>query len=56
MAKAFFTLMIPILAGFISFSMADRPGIALGAIGGLIASQVGAGFLGGLLPGLLHVS
>lgn len=48
-----FTLMIPILAGFIAFSMADRPAIAPGAIAGLIASQVGAGFLGGLVAGLL---
>jgi fructose-like PTS system EIIC or EIIBC or EIIABC component len=48
-----FTLMIPILAGFIAFSMADRPGIAPGAIGGLIANQVGAGFLGGLIAGLV---
>ncbi|MEH7304574.1 PTS fructose transporter subunit EIIC [Neobacillus drentensis] len=48
-----FTLLIPILAGFIAFSMADRPGIAPGAIGGLIASQVGAGFLGGLIAGLV---
>jgi len=48
-----FTLFLPILAGFIAFSMADRPGIAVGAIGGLIASQVGAGFLGALVAGLV---
>jgi fructose-specific PTS system IIC-like component len=48
-----FTLMVPILAGFIAFSMADRPGIAPGAIGGYLATQVGAGFLGGLVAGLL---
>lgn len=48
-----FSLMVPILAGFIAFSIADRPGIAPGAIGGYLASQVGAGFLGGLVAGLL---
>lgn len=46
-------LMVPILAGFISFSMADRPGIAPGAIGGFLANQIGAGFLGGIVAGLL---
>lgn len=47
------TLYVPILAGFIAFSMADRPGIAPGAIGGYLASQIGAGFLGGIIAGLL---
>lgn len=46
-------LMVPILAGFIAFSMADRPGIAPGAIGGFLANQIGAGFLGGIVAGLL---
>lgn len=46
-------LMVPILAGFIAFSMADRPGIAPGAIGGYLASQIGAGFLGGIIAGIL---
>lgn len=46
-------LMVPILAGFIAFSMADRPGIAPGAIGGYLANQIGAGFLGGIIAGLL---
>ncbi|KOF57614.1 MULTISPECIES: PTS fructose transporter subunit EIIC [Clostridium] len=46
-------LMVPILAGYIAFSMADRPGIAPGAIGGYLASQIGAGFLGGIIAGLL---
>lgn len=47
------TLFIPILAGFIAWSMVDKPGIAPGAIGGLMASQMGAGFLGGMLSGIL---
>jgi fructose-specific PTS system IIC-like component len=46
-------LMVPILAGFIAFSMADRPGIAPGAIGGYLANQIGAGFLGGIVAGLV---
>ncbi|MFD3155908.1 PTS fructose transporter subunit EIIC [Haloimpatiens sp. FM7330] len=46
-------LMVPILAGFIAFSMADRPGIAPGAIGGYLANQIGAGFLGGIVAGIL---
>ena len=46
-------LMVPILAGFIAFSMADRPGLAPGAIGGFLANQIGAGFLGGIVAGLL---
>lgn len=47
------TLFIPILAGFIAYSMVDKPGIAPGAIGGLMASQMGAGFLGGMLAGII---
>lgn len=46
-------LMVPILAGFIAYSMADRPGIAPGVIGGYLANQIGAGFLGGIVAGLL---
>lgn len=48
-----FGLMVPILAGFIAYSMADRPGIAPGMIAGMLASKIGAGFLGGLIGGLL---
>jgi fructose-specific PTS system IIC-like component len=47
------TLFIPILAGFIAWSMVDKPGIAPGAIAGLMASQMGAGFLGGMLAGMI---
>ena len=58
--NAFF-LMVPVLAGFIAMSIADRPGLAPGMIGGLIAITVtgveeasgGSGFLGGLLAGFL---
>lgn len=48
-----FTLMVPILAAFIAYSIADRGGIAPGAIGGLVASNIGAGFLGGIVAGLI---
>jgi PTS system fructose-specific IIC component len=48
---AAFALMIPVLAGFIAYSIADRPGLAPGLIGGMLASQLQAGFLGGILAG-----
>jgi len=56
-----FFLMVPVLAGFIAMSIADRPGFAPGMIGGLIAITVtgveeasgGSGFLGGLIAGFL---
>ncbi len=48
-----FALMIPVLAGFIAFSIADRPGLAPGLIGGMLASSLGAGFLGGIIAGFL---
>ncbi|WP_099351469.1 PTS fructose transporter subunit IIABC [Fredinandcohnia onubensis] len=48
-----FQLMIPVLAGFIAMSIADRPGLAPGMIGGLMATTGGAGFLGGLIAGFL---
>ncbi|WP_404469936.1 fructose-specific PTS transporter subunit EIIC [Sutcliffiella horikoshii] len=48
-----FYLMIPVLAGFIAMSIADRPGFAAGMVGGLIAYTGQAGFLGGLLAGFL---
>ncbi|MBZ9609810.1 fructose-specific PTS transporter subunit EIIC [Clostridium estertheticum] len=46
-------LMIPILAGFIAFSIADRPGLVPGMVGGMIALSSGAGFLGGIIAGFL---
>ncbi len=48
-----FTLMLPILAGFIAFSIADRPGILPGMVGGAIANSINAGFLGALIAGFL---
>ena len=48
-----FALMIPVLAGFIAMSIADRPGFAPGMVGGFMAAAGGAGFLGGLIAGFL---
>ncbi|MGY2293123.1 PTS fructose-like transporter subunit IIB [Pseudomonas sp. SDO528_S397] len=48
-----FMLMVPLLAGYIAYSIADRPGLAPGMIGGLLAGTLGAGFIGGILAGFL---
>jgi fructose PTS system EIIBC or EIIC component len=50
---AAFALMVPILSGFIAFSIAEKPGLAPGLVGGMLASQNGAGFLGGIIAGFL---
>ncbi len=46
-----FSLMLPVLAGYISMSIADRPGLAPGFVGGLIAANGTSGFLGALVAG-----
>lgn len=46
-----FALMIPILSGYIAYSIADRPGLVPGMVGGMLAASLGAGFLGGLIAG-----
>ena len=51
--KAAFFFLVPVLAGFIAFAIADRPGLAPGFTGGSIAVIVGAGFLGGIAAGFL---
>ncbi|KUP32482.1 PTS fructose transporter subunit IIABC [Bacillus halotolerans] len=58
--SASFSFMIPILAGYIAYSIADKPGLVPGMIGGYIAatgsfygSASGAGFLGGIIAGFL---
>lgn len=51
--KAAFTLMIPVLSGYIAYSIADRPGLAAGLIGGLLSAQLGAGFLGAIVSGFI---
>lgn len=51
--KAAFGLMVPVLGGYIAYSIADRPGIVPGFVGGALASTIGAGFLGALLAGFI---
>ena len=51
--SASFDFLIPILAGFIASSIADRPGLLPGMAGGLLAVNSNAGFLGGLVAGFL---
>ncbi|MET7732898.1 fructose-specific PTS transporter subunit EIIC [Streptomyces sp. NPDC005402] len=48
-----FGFLVPVLAGYIAYGMADRPGLVPGFVGGMISSQIAAGFLGGLVAGLL---
>ena len=48
---ASFGFMLPVLAGYIAMSIADRPGLVAGFVGGLLASQGGSGFLGALIAG-----
>lgn len=48
-----FGFMLPVLAGFIPESIADRPGLALGFVGGMIAANGTSGFLGALVAGFL---
>ena len=48
-----FGLMVGALAGYIAYSISDRPGIAPGFVGGMVADRIGAGFLGGIVAGLL---
>ncbi|GMU02325.1 hypothetical protein KH5H1_64450 [Corallococcus caeni] len=50
---AAFALMVPALAGYLAYSIADRPGLAPGFIGGMLANQLNAGFLGGIAAGFL---
>jgi len=46
-------LMLPVLAGYISYSIADKPGLVPGFLGGYLAGEVKAGFLGAILAGLV---
>lgn len=58
LGKAAFGLMVPILAGYVSYSIADKPGIAVGMVGGWMATDPwglgqASGFLGGLIAGII---
>lgn len=48
-----FDFMLPILAGYIAMSIADRPALAVGFVGGFLANKGGSGFLGALLAGFI---
>jgi PTS system fructose-specific IIC component len=48
-----FGFLVPVLAGYIAYGMADRPGLVPGFVGGAIALTINAGFLGGLAAGLI---
>lgn len=48
-----FMLMLPVLAGYISYSVAGKPGLVPGFVGGYLSGQINAGFLGAILAGLL---
>ncbi|MFO6426658.1 hypothetical protein ACLBOM_14720 [Escherichia coli] len=48
-----FALMVPVLAGYIAFSIADCPGLTPGLIGGMLAVSTGSGFIGGIIAGFL---
>ncbi|OKJ99641.1 PTS lactose transporter subunit IIC [Streptomyces sp. CB03234] len=48
-----FSFLIPVLAGYIAYGMADRPGLVPGFVGGSVALTINAGFLGGLAAGLI---
>uniref|UniRef100_UPI000A3CD97D PTS fructose transporter subunit IIABC n=1 Tax=Streptomyces glaucescens TaxID=1907 RepID=UPI000A3CD97D len=50
---AAFGFLVPVLAGYIAYGMADRPGLVPGFVGGAISLTIGAGFLGGLVAGLI---
>src|SRR5229473_4976010 len=50
---ASFALLLPVLAGYIAYAIAGKPGLVPGFIGGYLSGQVKAGFLGALLGGLL---
>lgn len=50
---AAFGFMLPVLAGFIAMSIGDRPALAVGFVGGLLAKDGGSGFLGALLAGFI---
>jgi len=52
-ASSALALMVPLLSGYIAYSIADRPGLVPGLIGGMLATSVGAGFLGGIISGYL---
>lgn len=52
-SSALSTLMVPVLSAYMSYALADKPGLGPGFIGGLAANAISSGFLGGMLAGLI---
>jgi PTS system fructose-specific IIC component len=53
LGQAAFAFLVPALAGFIAFAIADRPGLVPGFVVGAVSVTVGAGFIGGLVGGII---
>ena len=53
LGASLFGYLLPVLAGYIAYAIADRPGIVPGFLAGALAGSVGAGFLGAMVGGLL---
>jgi PTS system fructose-specific IIC component len=53
LGQAAFGFLVPALAGYIAYAIADRPGIVPGFVVGFVSVQVGAGFIGGLIGGII---
>ncbi|SET87192.1 PTS fructose transporter subunit IIABC [Geodermatophilus poikilotrophus] len=53
LGQAAFSFLVPALAGYIAYAIADRPGIVPGFVVGFVSVQVGAGFIGGLIGGII---
>lgn len=53
LGAAAFGFLVPVLAGFIAYAIADRPGLVPGFVAGSLSGALGAGYLGGLIGGLL---
>lgn len=51
--KRAFALMIPVFGGYVAYAIADKPGLAAGMVGGLLADEQGSGFLGALVAGII---
>ena len=53
LGKKAFALMVPVLGAYVAYSIADKPGIAVGMVGGALADMQGSGFLGALIAGII---
>lgn len=53
LGKKAFALMVPVLGAYVAYSIADKPGLAVGMVGGALADMQGSGFLGALIAGII---